>query len=75
MEFNFDDSSNEWRKNKIALKNGCFQYKCKLCSEPIYNYTTANKHFHLFASDFDIVNKEHPNKYIYCEEHLFANGK
>jgi hypothetical protein len=71
-EFDFDVSSNEWRKNKIKCKNGYFQYKCQIsnCNEPLYSYTTNHKLFYSFATPFDIENKNHINKNIYCEEHL-----
>jgi len=69
---NFDDASREWRKNKIVLGKGYFQYKCAIdnCSECIYSYVTENKYFNKFATEFDKKNKNHKNKYIYCENHL-----
>ena len=29
MEIDFEESSLEWRKNKIALTNGTFAYRCE----------------------------------------------
>jgi hypothetical protein len=76
MEFkiDFDDASKEWRKNKIALGKGYFKYKCKIdeCNECVYSYVTNNKYFYKFATDFDLKNKNHINKDIYCEMHLFS---
>ena len=68
----FDESSREWRKNKINKGKGFFQYKCGKCncSEPIYLHTTQHKLFLDFANDFDLLNKNHPNQYMYCEYHL-----
>jgi hypothetical protein len=72
QNIDFDEASYEWRKNKISLPNGYFKYKCSCinCNEIIYLYTTTNKYFHIFATKFDIENKDNPNKYLYCEEHL-----
>lgn len=69
---NFDEASEEWRKNKIYIRNGIFKYKCcKLgCMEPIYFYTTNHKMFLKFASDFDLTHKDNPNRYYFCEDHL-----
>jgi hypothetical protein len=30
VNINFDMASNEWRKNKNSLDNGCFEYKKKV---------------------------------------------
>lgn len=72
---NFDESSAEWRKNKIKLENGYFKYKCKKenCNVCIYLYITENTNFYKFATDFDLKNKNNPNKHIYCENHLFTS--
>ena len=35
FEFNFDESSKAWRKNKIYIGNGFFNYRC--------NYIHKNK--------------------------------
>ena len=69
---NFDESSREWRKNKINLGKGCFHYKCEIneCKNELYCYTTQHKQFSLFATDFDLLHKNHINKTKYCEEHL-----
>jgi hypothetical protein len=72
MEFDFDEASCEWRKNKITMGNGYFKYKCKFCNNELYCYTTENKYFKQFATDFDLENKDNPNKYIYCEDHLIS---
>ena len=68
----FDNSQKEWRKNKIYFGKGYFRYKCTYpkCENALYLYTTINPHFNLFASEFDLINKENSLKYIYCEEHL-----
>lgn len=29
MSIDFDEASKSWRENKIARKNGCFEYKCE----------------------------------------------
>jgi hypothetical protein len=46
VEFDFDESSKFWRKNKIYVGNGCFNYRCnhiyknkKNCNKPIYSNT------------------------------------
>ena len=67
---NFTEASIEWNKNKIKCKNGYYQYKCKLCNEPIYRYTVQNKHFKSFATKFDLENQHHPRQHDYCEDHL-----
>lgn len=71
----FDEASKEWRKNKIYLGKGYFKYKCshKDCNNLLYLYTVQHKHFNLFASEFDLKNKDNNKKYIYCEDHLFNN--
>ena len=71
----FNDASNEWRKNKIYLGKGYFGYKCSHnnCINLLYFYTTKNKNFNLFATDFDLQNKDNPNQYKFCEEHLHQN--
>ena len=68
----FDNSSYEWRKNKIYMGKGVFKYKCNYnnCDNLLYCYITQNKQFKLFASDFDIINKNNPNQFKYCEIHL-----
>jgi hypothetical protein len=73
----FDESSCEWRKNKIYLGKGIFRYKCTVanCNNILYVYTTENKHFDTFASSFDYLNKNNPRKYLYCEEHLLEENK
>lgn len=72
VNIDFDEATREWRKNKIAFSNGFFKYKCSHpdCNNIIYWYTINNKYFHLFASKFDIANKDNPAQYDYCEEHL-----
>ena len=71
----FEDSIREWRKNKIYLGKGYFHYKCSVehCKETTYSYTTSHKNFKLFATEFDLQNKNHIHKYKYCEEHLFID--
>ena len=73
----FEESSREWRKNKICLGNGFFRYKCEVenCKETTYSYITSHKKFKSFATEFDLQNKNHINKYKYCEEHLFIDSK
>jgi hypothetical protein len=68
----FDDASFHWRKNKVCIGKGYFKYKCSFegCNNLLYCYTTENKHFLLFASDFDLKNKDNSNKFYYCENHL-----
>lgn len=77
VNIDFDDASKEWRKNKIVFPKGVFKYKCSCmgCNNIIYWYTITNKHFHLFASKFDIENKHNPAQYDYCEEHLNNTDK
>jgi hypothetical protein len=74
--FDFDDSSDCWRKNKIYIGKGYFQYKCKKenCNESLYCYTTQHKMFFQFASDFDLKNRNNPNQFDFCETHLFENS-
>ena len=68
----FNNSSKCWRENKIKMGNGYFNYKCNAsnCEEPLYCYTTQHKLFLQFASSFDLENKNNPNQYYYCENHL-----
>lgn len=68
----FDEASKEWRKNKISCKNGYFQYKCTHpnCQEALYLYTTSHALFDKFASEFDLANRNNPNRFLFCEEHL-----
>ena len=75
MNFNFDESSREWRKNKINVGKGYFQYKCSVegCKDILYRYTTQSKYFDTFATEFDLLHRNHPNQEIYCEEHLLNN--
>lgn len=70
----FDEASREWRKNKVSLGKGFFQYKCAFprCNECVYAYTTRHKLFVQFASDFDIQHQHHPKKDVYCEQHLLC---
>jgi len=28
VDIDFDDASKEWRKNKVAMENGTFRYRC-----------------------------------------------
>jgi hypothetical protein len=72
----FEEASKLWRKNKISLGKGYFKYKCQIdgCDECLYLYVTESKYFDKFATDFDIKNKNHPNKYIYCEDHLLCSS-
>lgn len=74
ININFDEASNEWNKNKIKLGKGYYKYKCKIecCNECIYSYVTSNKLFKKIATDFDILNQNHKNKNIYCEDHLLC---
>lgn len=69
---NFEEASIEWRKNKIYVGNGYFRYKCKVanCNEALYCYTTQHKAFLTFATEFDLLNKDNPNQFTYCETHL-----
>jgi hypothetical protein len=71
----FDAASIEWRKNKTCLGKGYFKYKCSRegCDGLLYYYVTDNKYFDTFATDFDIKNKNNPNKYLYCEDHLLSS--
>lgn len=68
----FDESSKEWRKNKVCLGKGYFRYKCEYpnCDEILYCYTTSHKLFEKFATKFDLQNQYNPNRFKYCEEHL-----
>ena len=50
FEFNFDESSKAWRKNKIYIGNGSFNYRCsyihknkKICNKPINSNTNFDK--------------------------------
>ncbi len=76
MNINFDDSSQEWRKNKIYLGRGYFQYKCSVegCNDILYKYTTQSKYFNTFATKFDLLHRNHPNQHIYCEKHLLTDN-
>ena len=62
MNFNFDESSREWRKNKINVGKGYFQYKCSVegCKDVLYRYTTQSKYFDTFATEFDLLHRNHP---------------
>lgn len=77
MEHNidFDEASHAWRQNKKYLGKGYFKYKCKFleCDNLLYCYTTQHPKFKLFASNFDLLNKNNPNQYLFCEEHLVEN--
>lgn len=72
----FDEASKAWRKNKSYQGRGYFKYKCQHhnCDELLYSYTTSSKLFDKFATDFDIANREHPNRFKYCEDHLFTEN-
>lgn len=72
-DIDFDDASKQWRKNKINLGKGYFKYKCSVdnCDELLYCYTTQHKLFLQFASKFDLENKDNPNQFRFCENHLF----
>ena len=71
-QIDFDEASKEWRKNKISVGNGYYKYKCQVngCNEYLYCYVTENKLFDKFATTFDKKNRNHPKKYVYCEDHL-----
>lgn len=71
-KIDFDDASHYWRNNKINMGKGCFKYKCEKaeCHNIVYYYTTHNKHFDLFATDFDKLNKNNPTQMQFCEDHL-----
>ena len=68
----FDEASREWRKNKVSFKKGYFKYKCTKegCSNILYSYVTNHTCFALFATEFDLHNKDNPAQHTYCEEHL-----
>ncbi len=70
MDIDFEEASNEWRKNKINMGNGYFKYKCKLCNNELYKYVFENKLFDNFATDFDRMNKNNPDIYLFCEDHI-----
>ena len=71
----FDIASAEWRKNKVSIGKGSFRYKCSVqgCTQEIYNYTTTNKYFDKFATEFDVKNKNHQQRFLFCEDHLLSN--
>jgi hypothetical protein len=73
-DIDFLDASKEWNQNKIKHKKGYYQYKCKLCDEPIYWYTVQNKYFKTFATKFDLENQHNPRQHLYCEEHLMNDS-
>lgn len=75
IDIDFDESSKIWRQNKVNIGRGYFRYKCSIkeCNEILYCYTTEHKLFNNFATKFDLDNKNHPNKFDYCENHLFTN--
>lgn len=75
MNINFDESSREWRKNKICVGKGYFKYKCSVhgCNDILYMYTTQSKYFHTFATSFDLLHRNNPNQQFYCEEHLLLD--
>lgn len=57
FDFDFDESSKIWRKNKIYMGNGCYNYRCcfiyknkKNCNKPINSNTNFENN-------------------IYCEKH------
>lgn len=64
MNFNFDDeSSQEWRKNKINVGKGYFQYKCSVegCKDVLYRYTTQSKYFDTFAREVFLTTDNFPD--------------
>ena len=68
---NFEEASDCWRQNKKYIGKGYFRYKCKLCDNLVYSYTTHHKHFNLFANEFDMLNKNNPKQFEFCEDHLY----
>lgn len=61
----FDESSREWRKNKVSIGNGYFVYKCqyihtnrKICNKPIHQ----NERY-----------SNHPDRYTFCKKHLLVS--
>lgn len=66
VDIDFDEASNEWRKNKINRGKGSFIYKCtyihknnKQCHKPLEIYTINNR---------DIIQDSH----IYCRQHAYV---
>lgn len=50
IRFDFDDASNEWKRNKIPQGNGTYTYKCcaikdgKECNRPRHNDRYCKQH-------------------------------
>ncbi len=78
VNFDFDDASTEWRKNKKYKGKGKFVYIChyihsngKQCRRTIYSNLMYNPYADSFNNfEFWAKNKNHPNKDIFCKKHL-----
>ncbi len=58
-EFDFDEASREWRKNKVSLGNGYFAYRCKYIHS---NGKTCNKIIKSIGST--------TRSFEYCQKHI-----
>jgi hypothetical protein len=72
-EFDFDDASREWRKNKVFLGNGYFAYRCnyvhsngKHCNKVVSSQ--KNKPKYLIRED--LITKPSPISMEYCQRHV-----
>ena len=77
INFDFDDASYEWRKNKKYLGQGNFTYTCnfihsnnKKCRRTIYCYLIKSPYIYGFGDFCADKYKNHPNRDIYCKRHI-----
>lgn len=64
-QIDFNEASKEWRKNKVYLGHGNFAYKCQ------YIHTNRKQCSKQVCSNDDKYSN-HPDKYIYCKQHLYV---
>lgn len=77
FDFDFEDSSKEWRKNKKYKGNGYFVYCCryvkhdgKQCRKTIYSQIIKNNYSNVFYCEENQKYINHKNKNIFCKQHL-----
>jgi hypothetical protein len=76
-QFDFDDASNEWRKNKKQQPNGRFEYICnyihtngKQCRRSTIASVIKNNYIYGFGGYTFDKYTHHPNKNYYCKRHI-----
>ena len=67
-QFDFDDASNEWRKNKKQQPNGITNGK--QCRRSTISSVIKNNYIYGFGGYTFDKYTHHPNKNYYCKRHI-----